>query len=463
MAQGNKGVAGMDGGGAYTGSIEDRQVIGKAARRLIPLIMILYVCAYLDRVNISFAALQMNADLGLSNAVYGFGASMFFVSYFLFEVPSNLVLDKVGPRRWIARIMISWGIVSGCMAFVQGETSFYALRFLLGVAEAGFFPGIVMYISYWFPKSYRARFTSIFMMSIPVSGLIGSPISGSILDGMNGVGGLAGWQWMFIVEALPAVVLGIACLWLLTDRPSKATWLAPAERDRLESMLAHERASLEAVRKYKLSEAFTSPGVLLLAGILFCIVFGTTGIAFFLPQIIKSFGFSNTAVGFLSVLPYLGGVCAMYLWARHSDLKREKIRHLGVALVLAAVGFVFTTLMLGNHAAALFGLVVAAAGVYAANTMLWTLPTSLLTGTAAAAAVALINSLANLSGILAPPLLGWSRDVTGGYAATGIIFAAFVVLGALLTWAFWHSELAAGERHPNTKESHGIAAHRRSA
>ncbi|CAM3788758.1 Major facilitator superfamily (MFS) profile domain-containing protein [Bordetella sputigena] len=443
-------------------SPHDKALIAKAARRLIPLIMILYVVAYLDRVNISFAALQMNADLGLSNAVYGFGASMFFISYFLFEVPSNLILDKVGPRRWIARIMITWGIVSACMAFVQGEKSFYVLRFLLGVAEAGFFPGIVMYISYWFPKSYRARFTSIFMMSIPVSGLIGSPISGYILDGMHGVGGLAGWKWMFIIEALPAVVLGIACLWLLTDRPAKAAWLTPPERERLEAILAEERRNLEAVRKYKLSEAFTSPGVLLLAGILFCIVFGVTGIAFFLPQIIKSFGFSNTAVGFLSVLPFLAGVCAMYLWARHSDMKSEKIRHLGAALVLAGAGFIFTTFVLGNHTAALIGLIVSAAGVYAANTMLWTLPTSLLTGTAAAAAVALINSLANLSGVLAPPLLGWSRDVTGGFAATGAIFAGFVILGALLTWAFSRSELAKGESIDKEKP-HAIAAHRRSA
>lgn len=431
--------------GVHAISADDKAAIAKAARRLIPLIMILYVCAYLDRINISFASLQMNADLGLSNAVYGFGASMFFVSYFLFEVPSNLLLDKVGPRRWIARIMITWGIVSACMIFVQGEKSFYALRFLLGVAEAGFFPGIVMYISYWFPQLYRARFTSIFMMSIPVSGLIGSPISGYILDNMHEVAGLPGWKWMFLVEAAPAVVLGIACLWLLTDRPAKAHWLAAAERDRLEAILDRERHNLEAVRKYKLSEAFTSPGVLLLAGILFCIVFGTTGIAFFLPQIIKSFGFSNTTVGFLSVLPYLAGICAMYLWARYADLKGKKIRPLGAALILAAAGFIFTTAMLGNHAAALIGLMISAAGVYAANTVLWTLPTSLLTGTAAAAATALINSLANLSGILAPPLLGWSRDATGGFAATGMIFAGFVILGALLTWAFSRSELGKGE------------------
>jgi ACS family tartrate transporter-like MFS transporter len=445
--------------GAYSGSGEDQRIVGKAAKRLMPLLIILYICAYLDRVNISFASLQMNADVGLSTAVYGIGASMFFVSYFLFEVPSNLILDKVGPRVWIARIMVTWGIVSACMIFVQGEKSFYALRFLLGVAEAGFFPGIVMYISYWFPQAYRARFTGIFLMSIPLSGLIGSPISGTILDHMNGTLGLAGWKWLFIVEAAPAVVMGILCLWLLTDRPAKANWLAPKERDRLEEILAYERSKVESVRKYRLAEAFTSPGVLLLAGILFCIVFGVTGIAFFLPQIIKSFGFSNTAVGFLSILPYLAGVVSMYLWARHSDIKREKIGHLGAALLLGVVGFIFTVLVLGNNTLALLGLMVAAAGVYSANTMLWTLPTSVLTGTAAAGAVALINSLANLSGIVAPPLLGWSKDATGGFALTGIIFASFVALGLVLTFVFSRSELAKAARLEN-KESHGTAAHR---
>lgn len=423
---------------------EDERIVIKVSKRVIPFLIILYLFAYLDRVNISFASLQMNADLGFSTTVYGFGASIFFVAYFFFEVPSNLALSKFGARIWIARIMITWGLISAGMAFVSGEKSFYALRFLLGVAEAGFFPGIVVYLGSWFPRHYRARITGVFLMAIPLSGLIGSPISGLLLDHMNGVYGLSGWQWMFLVEGVPAVLLGISCLWLLTDRPADASWLAPAERDRLESILAQERSNLEAVHTYKLADAFVNPGVLLLAGILFCIVFGVTGIAFFLPQIIKSFGYSNTATGFLSAIPYLCGAVSMVFWARRSDARRERIGHLSVAMLLGALGFIVTTFTLSMHSVALLGLVVAAIGVFCANPILWTLPTSLMTGTAAAAAVALINSVANLSGIVAPPLLGWSRDATGGFAAAGMIFTGILLFGVLLVWIFSRSKMARG-------------------
>jgi ACS family tartrate transporter-like MFS transporter len=423
---------------------EDERIVHKASRRIIPFLIVLYLFAYLDRVNISFASLQMNADLGFSSTVYGFGASMFFVAYFFCEVPSNLALSKFGARIWIARIMITWGLISAAMAFVSGEKSFYALRFLLGVAEAGFFPGIVVYLGSWFPRHYRARITGVFLMAIPLSGLIGSPISGLLLDHMNGAYGFAGWQWMFIIEGVPAVLLGIACLWLLTERPAEASWLAPAERNRLEDILARERSNLEAVHTYKLADAFVNPGVLLLAGVLFCIVFGVTGIAFFLPQIIKSFGYSNTATGFLSAIPYLCGAVTMVLWARRSDAKRERIGHLSAAMLLGALGFIVTTFTLSMHSIALLGLIVAAIGVFCANPILWTLPTSLMTGTAAAAAVALINSVANLSGIVAPPLLGWSRDATGGFAAAGMIFTAILLFGVLLVWIFSRSKMARG-------------------
>jgi ACS family tartrate transporter-like MFS transporter len=423
---------------------EDARIVHKASRRIIPFLIVLYLFAYLDRVNISFASLQMNADLGFSSTVYGFGASMFFVAYFFCEVPSNLALSKFGARIWIARIMITWGLISAAMAFVSGEKSFYALRFLLGVAEAGFFPGIVVYLGSWFPRHYRARITGVFLMAIPLSGLIGSPISGLLLDHMNGAYGFAGWQWMFIIEGVPAVLLGIACLWLLTERPAEASWLAPAERNRLEDILARERSNLEAVHTYKLADAFVNPGVLLLAGVLFCIVFGVTGIAFFLPQIIKSFGYSNTATGFLSAIPYLCGAVTMVLWARRSDAKRERIGHLSAAMLLGALGFIVTTFTLSMHSIALLGLIVAAIGVFCANPILWTLPTSLMTGTAAAAAVALINSVANLSGIVAPPLLGWSRDATGGFAAAGMIFTAILLFGVLLVWIFSRSKMARG-------------------
>jgi ACS family tartrate transporter-like MFS transporter len=425
----------------------DEAIVRKSAKRLIPFLIILYLFAYLDRVNISFASLQMNADLGFSSTVYGFGASIFFVGYFFFEVPSNLALSKFGARIWIARIMITWGIISAGMAFVTGEKSFYIMRFILGVAEAGFFPGIVVYLGNWFPRVYRARITGVFLMAIPLSGLVGSPISGLLLDHMNGVGGLAGWQWMFLVEGIPAVLLGISCLWLLTERPAEAKWLEPQERMRLEQVLADERANVESMHNYKLADAFMNPGVLQLAVILFCIVFGVTGIAFFLPQIIKSFGFSNTIVGFLSAIPYLCGAAAMVLWARHSDAKRERIGHLSGAILLGAAGFVITSLTLDMHTVALAGLVIAAVGVFSANPILWTLPTSVLTGTTAAAAVALINSIANLSGIIAPPLLGWSRDVTGGFAAAGFIFTGVLLLGALTVWLFSRSKLARGLSH----------------
>jgi ACS family tartrate transporter-like MFS transporter len=284
----------------------------------------------------------------------------------------------------------------------------------------------------------------VFLMAIPLSGLVGSPISGLLLDQMNGVYGLAGWQWMFVVEGVPALLLGISCLWLLTERPAQASWLEPAERYRLEDILAKERSNLEAVHTYKLADAFVNPGVLLLAAILFCIVFGVTGIAFFLPQIIKTFGYSNTVTGFLAAIPYLCGAVTMVLWARRSDAKRERLGHLTAAMLLGALGFIVTTFTLDIHILALLALVVAAIGVFCSNPILWTLPTSLMTGTAAAAAVALINSVANLSGIVGPPLLGWSRDATGGFAAAGMIFTAVLLLGVLLVWVFSRSTMARG-------------------
>lgn len=422
----------------------DDLIIAKAARRIIPYLILLYIFAFLDRVNVSFASLQMNADLGFSTTVYSIGASLFFVGYFFFEVPSNLALAKFGPRLWIARIMITWGVISTGMAFITGINSYYGMRFLLGVAEAGFFPGIVVYLGSWFPRPFRARITGLFMMAIPVSSLIGNPISGLLLDHMNGVGGFAGWQWMFLIEGVPAVLLGVSCLWLLPSRPADAVWLAPAERARLEAILAEERAGLERTRSYRLSEAFTNPGVLLLAGILYCVVFGITGIAFFLPQIIKSFGYSNTAVGFLSAVPYLCGATAMVLWSRRSDRKRERIGHIIAAILTGAAGFLLTTLFLDVHAVAMLGLVMAAVGLFAANPVVWSLPTSVMTGTAAAAAVALINSIANLSGVIGPPLLGKTVDMTGGFAAAGAIFTATLLVGAGLVLVFSRSRLAAG-------------------
>jgi len=419
----------------------DAALMKKLMWKIIPFLMLLYFIAFLDRVNIAFASLQMNADLGISSVAYGFGASVFFIGYFFFEVPSNLVLARVGARLWIARIMITWGLISMGMAFVTGEKSFYVLRFLLGASEAGFFPGIMLYIGRWFPTSYRARVTGIFMVAIPLSGLIGSPLSGILLEGMNGISGLRGWQWMFIIEALPAIVLGVTCLWVLADAPSEVSWLSPREKEHLEEIMTWERQTIAATGRHQLREAFTNPGVLLLAGGLFCIVFGTTGIAFFLPQIIKSFGYSDAVVGYLSAIPYLFGACAMVLWGRHSDARRERVWHLIGSFALAAIGFLILALMLDAHLAAMIGLIIAAMGVYASNVVLWSLPTSLMTGATAAAAVAFINSLANISGVVAPTLLGWSRQATGSFAATGFIFAGFMLCGIVLILVFRRTPL----------------------
>jgi len=424
----------------------DEAVMMKVAWRILPFVMLLYFVAYVDRVNIAFASLQMNADVGLSSAAYGIGASAFFVSYFAFEVPSNFVLSKIGPRVWIARIVVTWGIVSGAMIFVAGEKSFYLLRFLLGMAEAGFFPGIVVYLSRWFTAGHRGRITGIFLVAIPLSGLIGSPISGLILDGMNGVAGLRGWQWMFMIESAPAVLLGIICLWRLADEPADVSWLSAEEKNRLLELLGNERRALNAQAHYPLTAAFANPAVLLLAGTLFCIVFGTTGIAFFLPQIIKSFGYSNTVVGFLSALPYVTGVITMVLWARHSDTHRERVAHLYAPMLFGVLGFAALALALLVHWAAMLCLCVAAMGVYAANAIFWSLPSEMMTGTTVAVAIAVINSLANLSGIVAPTLLGWSREATGSFAATAWIFAAFLLLGSAFAALLSRTSMFAASR-----------------
>ena len=423
------------------GNYDDSALMKKVMWKMIPFLMLLYFIAYLDRVNISFASLQMNADLGISSVAYGFGASMFFVAYFFFEVPSNLILAKVGARLWIARIMVTWGIISMCMAFVTGEKSFYVLRFLLGASEAGFFPGIMVYLGQWIPTSHRARVTGIFMVAIPLSGFIGSPISGLILEGMNGIADLRGWQWMFIIEGLPAVLFGISCLFVMADSPAKVSWLEPHEKERLEFRLESERKALTEKAHYGLKDAFTNPGVLLLAVVLFCIVFGVTGIFFFLPQIIKGFGYSDSMVGYMSAIPYFFGAISMVYWGHRSDIKHERIWHLVIPLALSAFGFLILALMLHMPFAAIVGLILAAMGVYAANVVLWSLPTSLMTGATVAAATAFINSLANLSGVIAPTLLGWTRHVTGSFAATGYIFAFFMICGIVCMLLFRNSSL----------------------
>jgi ACS family tartrate transporter-like MFS transporter len=408
--------------------------------RLIPFLVLAYFLSYLDRVNLSFAGLTMNRDLGFSPTVFAWGAGIFFIGYFLFEVPSNLALEKFGASRWIARIMITWGIVSALMAVVNGAFSFYVVRFLLGVAEAGFFPGIILYLTYWYPAEYRARFLAAFAIAVPVSTVIGAPISGLLL-GLDGVWGLAGWQWLFIIEGIPSLLLGIVTWFYLTDRPDNADWLTTEQRAWLSSRLESEVAAKQAVTHLSLGQALTSPKVLMLSLIYFGFVAALYGMQFWLPQIVKAFGFSNAQTGFVTAVPYLFGSIAMVLWARHSDIRRERAMHVGAPLLLTAValgicGYItdpFITMVV---------LTIAAIGVFCTFGVFWTLPTAWLSGTAAAGAIALINSIGNLAGFAGPYLIGWVKETTGSTTTGLFVLAALPLIAGVLVFLGGHDTKA---------------------
>lgn len=412
----------------------ETRVLRKITRRIVPFIMILYFVAFLDRVNIGFASLEMNGDLGLSPSVFGFGAGLFFIGYFLFEVPSNLILHKVGARIWIARVMLTWGLISGAMAFVQGATSFYILRFLLGVAEAGFFPGIILYLSYWFPARHRAAATAVFMAAAPVSVALGSPVSGALLQ-MHGMLGMRGWQWMFLMEAVPAIVLGIVVLFYLTDRPAKAKWLDDEEREWLVDEMARERAAQPAADKasHNPLKALVDPRILALSLVYFGTSAGLYTLGIWSPQIIKEFGLSSLATGFVNAIPAIFAVAAMVLWARHSDRTGERTWHVVLACLFAAIGLAFagsaTTVV-----AVVIALCVVNIGVSASKPPLWSMPTMFLSGSSAAAGIATINSIGNLGGFVGPTLIGWIKERTGSFEGGLYFVAASLVFSALLTW-----------------------------
>ena len=406
----------------------ETRTMGKVMRRLIPLAIICYFVNYLDRVNLSFAALQMNKDLGFSSTVYGFGAGVFFIAYFLLETPSNLILVKVGARRWIARIMFTWGLLSGAMAFVQGETSFYVLRFLLGAAEAGFFPGMLFYLSLYFPASYRGRMVSTFMAATAFSAVFGAPVSSMILSYMDGLLGLRGWQWVFIGEAIPALILSVVVLMVLKDSPAEATWLAPDERAWLVARQAAERRQREAVHDYSILQVLTNPRVIGLGLGGFGIAYSTYGIVYFLPQIVKNFGLSNLQTGFVSAIPFLVGAVGMIWYGKRSDRLMERRSHCAIAFMICAIGLVATALV----PVPLFRLValcVAAFGAWATLPVFWAMPTAFLSGAAAAAGVAYINSIANIAGFVGPFIMGWIKDATGSFDG-GLLVIASVCIGA---------------------------------
>lgn len=415
--------------------IESR-TITKVSARLVPFLIACYFVAYLDRVNVSFAALTMNRDLGLSASQYGFGAGIFFVAYFLFEVPSNLLLERVGARKWIARIMISWGLISGAMAFVGGPNAFYVLRVLLGVAESGFFPGIIFYLTLWFPAAYRARIIGYFMAAIPLSTVLGAPASGLLL-GLDGRLGLKGWQWLFITEAAPALILGVAVFFYLPDRPADARWLEADERAWLVHRLEAERARRHAAHDYSVREALLNPRVILLSLVYFGAVATNYGLSFFLPQIVKSFGLSNLMTGMVAALPYVVGLLGIVLWAQHSDRKAERRLHTAFPLFVAAAGIAISTTVDGL-AFKMMALSIAGFGIFSCLPVFWTLPTAFLSGAAAAGGIALINAIGNLAGFAGPYAMGWIKDWTGSYTGGLLTLSAMGLLGMMLVLGLGH-------------------------
>jgi ACS family tartrate transporter-like MFS transporter len=415
-----------------------KSAIAKAGRRLMPFLCLCYAVNFLDRVNVGFAALSMNDDLGFSPSVFGAGAGIFFAGYILFEVPSNLAMQKFGARIWIARIMISWGVLAIAMAFVSGERSFYLLRFLLGVAEAGFFPGIILYLTYWFPARERARIVSLFMAAVPLATLVGGPVSGALLE-MHGMLGLKGWHWLFIIEGLPAVILGLVALKFLDDRPEEARWLSPEERSALSATLAAEAEAARAVGYAGLGEALTRPRVLALGFLYFCIVIGFYGVSFWMPQVIQTYGLDPLEIGFLTAIPFFFAAIAMVAWGAHSDRTGERIWHVALPLLIAGAAFAWSASALPLWLM-LLALTLATAGTYAAIGTFWSLPTSILTGTGAAAGLALINSLGNSGGLVGQPIIGVIKQYTGSFTAALLFLAGALVLGALVVLLFGYAQ-----------------------
>ena len=403
------------------------KILKRNAVRLLPILTLAYLINYLDRTNISFAALTMNKDIGHTATQYGRGAGIFFIAYCAFEVPSNLALYRFGARLWIARIMVTWGLVSIGTVLVSGPWRFYIMRFLLGLAEAGFFAGVAFYLAAWFPAQYRARILAGFLVAIPFSTVVGAPMSGALLQ-LDGTFGLAGWKWLLIVEGLPAVVLGVAIAFLLADRPQTADWLTPLEKTALTEMLAAEPR--ERVREGML-EAFKDRRVVVCALVQFGFTIGSYGILFWLPQVLKTGGLSNLTVSLLTAIPYAFATVAMIVWALAVDASGKKIGNLTITCGLGAVGLVISVLT-GSLAVGLAGLTIALVGITSARAIFWTIPTRFLTGVGAASGLALINSIGVMGGYFGPELMGLLKDATGGYLAGLLSMAGILALSTLL-------------------------------
>jgi ACS family tartrate transporter-like MFS transporter len=409
----------------------EKSTASKVYWRLLPLAILTYFLCYLDRINVGFAALTMNKDIGLDAATYGMAAGAFFWGYFLFEVPSNLILEKVGARIWIARIMISWGILSGATAFVVGPWSFLTMRFLLGLAEAGLFPGMILFFTYWFPEWHRGRIMAGFTVALPLAVAAGAPLSTALLE-LNGTLGLAGWKWMFICEAIPTVFVGLFFLFFVTDRPHQAHWLTEQERNWLIDTLEDERKLIEAKRKVSLWQSFWDPRVLLLTLNYFGIVTASLGLLLFLPQMIKQLGVSNMQVGWVSMIPYAFGALSMVAWGWVSDYMGERRWNLCVACIVAAIGLVFAGMTIGT-VWAVVGMTIATIGLYGTKGPFWTLPSMILTGSAAASGIAWINGVGNLGGFFGPSAVGWIKTYTGSFASGLYLLAGLALVSAVST------------------------------
>jgi len=398
--------------------------------RLMPLLLVCYLFAHLDRINIGFAKMQMSADLNFSDTVYGFGAGLFFVAYALFGVPSNMALDRVGPRRWIATLMVVWGVLSTCMFLIDGAMGFYVLRFLLGVAEAGFFPGILVFLNRWYPAGRRAQVTALFAIAVPMAGVIGGPLSGGILEHFHDLGGLRGWQWMFVIEGAPVILLGLVVLKCLPDSFETVKWLTPEQKQHLREQL-HREEHRKSITSF--SAILSNPQVWLLVAVYFAVMLAVNTLAFWMPTLIHGAGIgSDGKVGLLSAVPYLAGCFFMIGCGRSSDRQRERRWHLCVPLLMSAVGIAIAGLAPANPAVVLGGLIVAGMGASAALPMFWQLPPAFLSNNTQAAGIALISSFGSIASFFAPYLIGWMRDTTQSASLALYVLALLIALGGLL-------------------------------
>jgi ACS family tartrate transporter-like MFS transporter len=422
------------------------RTLKKVGRRLIPFMGLLYFAAFIDRVNVGFAAAQMNRDLGFSPYVYGLGAGIFFIGYSLFEIPSNLILHRIGGRRWLARIMITWALVAGAMAAVKGATGFYALRFLLGVAEAGFFPGVIYYLTYWVPAGARARLIGAFMTAVPISTALGGPLSSAILR-LDGVLGLAGWQWLFLTETIPSLVLGFVTLVYLPDKPAEAPWLTVEERQWLAAKLAAENSAHATERRETVFKALTNSRVLALSLCYFGVEIALYGIILWVPQIFAQAGIAPANVGYAVAIPYGVAAVAMVWWSRRSDRLKERVWHIAVASLVAFAGLTASACLVDSPYLSLLAISLGAAGTLAITPVFWTLPAAIMNGAAAAGAIALINALGNVGGFAGPFVIGWIKNATGSFTWGLVAVAGGVLSTGIIAVLIGHDRAAEHGSH----------------